>query len=64
MELSPKLGGIVFRQNSNGNKVFSPNSIFSIISYPFKNLNFWYPRFWDLNIFIILIITSLIFYFL
>jgi hypothetical protein len=64
LELSPRIGGIVFRPNSDGNLVFSTNSIINITFYPFKNYSLWYPTFWDLNIFIILLLILSIFYFL
>lgn len=42
IELESKdLGNIVFRTDSSGNKVFSPESIFNMMKAPFKFDKFW-----------------------
>jgi hypothetical protein len=64
LEFSPSLGGIVLRPNSEGEMIISYNSIMNISFYPLRNMNCWYPRFWDLNIFIIIFISFCIFYFI
>ncbi len=38
---SPDLGNIVFRTDSTGKKVFSPESILNIMSAPFRFSKFW-----------------------
>ncbi len=38
---SPDLGNIVFRTNSFGKKVFSPESILNMMKAPFKINRFW-----------------------
>lgn len=38
---SPDLGNIIFRIDSSGNKVFSPESIFNMMKAPFKFDKFW-----------------------
>ena len=38
---SPDLGNIVFRTDSSGNKVFSPESILNMMSAPFRFYRFW-----------------------
>jgi hypothetical protein len=38
---SPSMGGIIFRMNSDGVKVFSPDSLFEIMKAPFKFIHFW-----------------------
>lgn len=38
---SPDLGNIVFRTNSVGKKVFSPESIINMMKAPFKINRFW-----------------------
>ena len=59
LEYSPSIGGIVFRYDSSGIRRFSPSSIISMMFAPFKSISFWYPRFWDLNIYILLTIPIL-----
>lgn len=38
---SDDMGGIIFRINSDGKKVFSPDSIIEIMKAPFKFKHFW-----------------------
>jgi hypothetical protein len=38
---SDDMGGIIFRTDSNGRKVFSPDSILEIMKAPFKFKHFW-----------------------
>jgi hypothetical protein len=38
---SPSMGNIIFRVDSNNNKIISFESIFNIIQAPFKNSYFW-----------------------
>jgi hypothetical protein len=38
---SDDMGGIIFRTNSDGKKVFSPDSILEIMKAPFKFTQFW-----------------------
>lgn len=49
LELSPKLGGIFFRPDSNGDFHFRLSGVMPMLLYPFQSLNFWYPQNWDLN---------------
>lgn len=63
LEYSPQIGGIVFRYDSSGTLRFSPSSIVTMLLEPFKSIKFWYPQFWDLNIYILISISLLILYF-
>jgi len=38
---SDDMGGIIFRMNSDGKKVLSPESILEIMKAPFKFSHFW-----------------------
>ena len=38
---SDDMGGIIFRMDSSGRKVFSPDSILEILKAPFKFSQFW-----------------------
>ena len=38
---SDDMGGIIFRTDSSGRKVFSPDSILEIMKAPFKFTQFW-----------------------
>ena len=38
---SPDLGNIIFRTDSSGKKVFSPESIINMMKAPFKINRFW-----------------------
>ena len=38
---SPDLGNIIFRTDSSGKKVFSPESILNMMKAPFKINRFW-----------------------
>lgn len=41
----PKMGGIIFRMDSSGNKVFTPNNIVEYIKAPFVHEYFWKEEF-------------------
>jgi Cu-Zn family superoxide dismutase len=62
LELSPKLGKIIFRPNAKGSTTFNLSGLGSMMIRPFTDLTFWYPRFWDLNIYMLWIITAIIYY--
>jgi hypothetical protein len=62
LEFSSKLGNIWWRINSKGQREFQLDGLLSMISYPLKNMNFWNPQFWDLNIYVILAIFSVIYF--
>jgi len=38
---SPDMGNIVYRNDSSGHKVFSPESIFNMMMAPFRFNRFW-----------------------
>ena len=39
--MTDDMGGIIFRTNSNGKKVFSPDSILEMLKAPFRFTQFW-----------------------
>ena len=39
---SPSMGNILFRINSNNNKVFSFSNLLNMIIAPFKYIHFWF----------------------
>jgi hypothetical protein len=51
LELSPTLGNIWWRTNSEGMKEFCPWGIWATAIAPFKRDHeaFWHPSFWDMN---------------
>ena len=62
LELSPKIGGIWLRRNSNNDFVICFKGLCNFIMYPFKNIQMWYPENWDINFcMFILISTSVLF---
>jgi len=63
LEFSPKLGNILFRINSENVKVFNLNSTLNMITYPLKNITFWYIENWDLNFFIYYAIFKILYLF-
>ena len=62
LELSPKLGRIFIRPNAKGSYSFSFGGLGQLMVKPFTDKTFWYPRFWDLNIYVLWIITAIIYY--
>ena len=64
---SPSMGGVLFRQNSDGNREISWSSIWNIMIAPFRYLNFWtnyelYSINWIIMILIFGLIGGLIYY--
>ena len=45
----PKMGGIIFRKNTSGNWVFTPENIIEYLKAPFKYDFFWNENFWQHN---------------
>tara|TARA_B100001093_G_scaffold342344_1_gene327162 strand:+ start:169 stop:486 length:318 start_codon:yes stop_codon:yes gene_type:complete len=60
LELSPKLGNIWYRIASDGEKHINLGGLREFIYKPFKNSFFWWPRFWDINIYIGIYITAIL----
>ena len=49
LEVSPKLGNIWIRCNSDNKLKICPSGIFLMLKAPFYNLYYWNPKFWDIN---------------
>lgn len=49
LELSPQIGGIFYRPDSEGLTKFNIMGVVPMLLHPFKSFDFWYPRNWDLN---------------
>ena len=45
----PKMKGIIFRKDSDGNTVFTPHNIVNFIKSPFVHSYFWTPEFFTNN---------------
>jgi hypothetical protein len=59
---SPSMGGVLFRQNSDGNREISWSSIWNIMIAPFRYLNFWTNyELYSINWIIMILIFGLIF---
>ena len=61
IELSPGMGNIWYRYNSDNKKYISISSLVNILVYPLYDINMWYPKLWDINYFIWLLITYYLF---
>lgn len=61
LELSPKLGRILIRPNSSGGYTFTFGGVWQLMKEPFKNIEYWYPKLWDLNIYVLWIITIILY---
>ena len=61
LEFSPRLGRIIIRPNSSGGYSLSLGGVWSLMKKPFTDLQYWYPRYWDLNIYVLWIITIIIY---
>ena len=57
IELSPNMGNVWYRYNSDNKKYVSLSSLVNILAYPLYNINMWYPSSWDINYYIWLLIT-------
>lgn len=62
LEFSPRIGRILIRPNSKGSYSLSLGGIGNLMLKPFTDKTFWSPRFWDLNIYVIWIITAILYY--
>ena len=60
LELSPSLGNIWYRLASDNKKYINLAVLAEFIYKPFKYSFFWWPQYWDLNIYIGLYITSIL----
>jgi hypothetical protein len=62
VQLSPTMGNIWIRSNSEGERVFCPMSLVELIISPLyaDRLYFWEPNFWPINFFVYLISYTLV----
>ena len=60
LELSPKLGNIWYRIAEDGKRHINLGSLKEFFIKPFTNSFFWWPQYWDINIYIGLCITIVI----
>ena len=61
VQFSPSMGNVWYRKDSDGNGFFSFGGLFDLIIFPLKNLQMWYPSMWDINIYIWLSLSYIIF---
>ena len=64
LQFDTKIGNVWLRPDHNNNLVFCYKSIINMLKYPFQNFNLWKPKYWDLNYYVIFILTYLLIYFL
>jgi hypothetical protein len=62
LELSPQLGKIWIRPNEKGGWRLSLGGVIQLMGKPFTQIEYWYPRFWDLNIYVWWILTLLVYW--
>jgi len=62
LEFSPRLGNIILRPNSKGTTTFTLAGVGALMAKPLTDKTFWYPSFWDLNIYVLWIITAIIYF--
>ena len=60
LELSPGLGNIWYRFNSNNVRCISIMGALNMIFYPLRNITFWYISNWDLNFFMYYFIIKIL----
>ena len=60
LELSPKLGNIWYRFASDGKKHINLGGLIEFIYKPFKHSFFWWPKFWDINVYMGIYITAVL----
>ena len=61
LELSPGLGNIWYRLNSENIKVINFTIMINMLVQPIHNLSFWNFENWDLNFFIYYVIIKILF---
>jgi hypothetical protein len=61
VQLSPTMGNIWLRPDSDGNQVFCPLGLVDLILAPLQSdkTYFWEPHFWPINFFVYLISYTL-----
>lgn len=64
LELSPGLGGILVRPNSSGTRTFSLGGVWTLMKKPLSDGMYWYPKFWDLNIYMLWLIACIVYFLL
>lgn len=61
VEFSPSMGNVWYRKDSDGIGFFSFGGLFDLIIFPLKNLQMWYPSMWDINFYIWIGVSYIIF---
>ena len=64
VQMSPTMGNIWLRPDSDGNLVFCPLGLIDLILAPLQSdkLYFWEPSFWPINFFIYTIFYTISYY--
>ena len=62
LEINPSLGSVWLRPDENGNTTLAPMSIVNLLIKPFESLFLWDYHFWDVNFYMFLFISTIIFF--
>ena len=64
VQLSPTMGNIWLRSNSEGDPIFCPLNLFELMVAPLQSdkLYFWEPHFWPINFFVYMISYMLVYF--
>tara|TARA_B100001094_G_C17815941_1_gene616105 strand:- start:15 stop:314 length:300 start_codon:yes stop_codon:yes gene_type:complete len=62
LEINPKIRGIWLRKGDDNKLMITFNGLKNFIMYPIKDIRMWFPKMWDMNIFISVPILSCISY--
>lgn len=62
LELNPSLGSVWIRPDEYGNNTIAVTSIINLLIKPFESLFLWDFYFWDVNFYMFLFISTIIFF--
>lgn len=62
LEINPKIRGIWLRKGDDNKLNITFNGLKNFIMYPIKDKRMWFPKMWDMNIFISVPIISTLCY--
>lgn len=60
VEISPSIGNIWYRYDSNNEKRICINGLLNLMMYPFQNIYMWKIELWSINIIVWLIAAGII----
>lgn len=58
LEASPRIGNVWYRMSDDGRRHLNVSSLLHFLFRPFRDITFWKPSMWDLNVVVFTLLGS------